>query len=171
MGIALLCTRAVACTYRTPDVHYPEGLPAIDPARLELTKVSVYDEGRGAPVTDSGIVGEVQRDLDEVFAKAVRKRGTTGSDAKAKVVVRLFAHGGISDAVSRDGCAAVGYVTAPSGQVTEWEELAVDLTLDVEGRTYRGTGRAEKIGSIYVDARRRALATALDIALAQAAAK
>ena len=145
--------------------------PAIDPARLELTKVSVYDEGRGAPVTDSGIVGEVQRDLDEVFAKAVRKRGTTGSDAKAKVVVRLFAHGGISDAVSRDGCAAVGYVTAPSGQVTEWEELAVDLTLDVEGRTYRGTGRAEKIGSIYVDARRRALATALDIALAQAAAK
>lgn len=166
-----MCTRAMACTYRTPDVHYPEGLPAIDPARLALTKVTVYDEGRGAAVTEPDTVGEVQRDLDEVFAKAVRKRGTTGSDAKAKINVRLFAHGGMSDAVSRDGCAAVGYVTTPSGQATEWEELAVDLTLDVEGRTYRGTGRAEKIGSIYVDARRRALATALDIALAQAVPK
>jgi len=161
----------MACTYRTPDVHYPEGLPAIDPARLALTKVSVYDEGRGAAVTEPETLGEVQRDLDEVLAKAVRKRGNVGSDAKAKINVRLYKHGGMSDAVSRDGCAAVGYVTSPSGQVTEWEELAVDLTLDVEGRTYRGTGRAEKIGSIYVDARRRALATALDIALAQAVPK
>jgi hypothetical protein len=48
--------------------------------------------------------------------------------------------------------------------------LSVDITITRDGRTFVGHGSADKRGSIYAPARKRALAVALDQALASASA-
>lgn len=166
---ALFGARGLGCAYRTPDVHIPVSLPAIDPARIDVEKVTVVDEARGAPPVDDAVVRDLRKDTLDVLTKAVSAHGDrdvhSGVAAKAKVDVHLYAHGGLDTAVKEDGCAAVGYAGAPAGQDIGWEQIGVDITLDVEGQTYRGHGSAEKAGSIYAEARRRALAVALDRAL------
>lgn len=57
----------------------------------------------------------------------------------------------------------------PLGFTIEEQSASVDVSLDVGGRNDVGHGSARKRGSIYASARRRALAAALDAALADAA--
>ncbi|MCA9643462.1 MAG: hypothetical protein KC492_22340 [Myxococcales bacterium] len=62
-------------------------------------------------------------------------------------------------------------VAAPAGAMIEASDLTVDVDLEAGGQTFHGHGEANKNGSLYVDARRRALAVALDRALKDAASK
>jgi hypothetical protein len=59
-------------------------------------------------------------------------------------------------------------VPAPFGLVLERERLAVELRMDVGGKTLVGRGAANELGSLYSSARRKALAVALRRALAAA---
>lgn len=64
----------------------------------------------------------------------------------------------------------MGILPLPLGLTYEQAKLSVDVEVEVErnGQTFRGRGAAEKMGGSYAPARRRALAVALDRALASA---
>jgi hypothetical protein len=64
---------------------------------------------------------------------------------------------------------AVIGLAALTGTKMDESTVAIDLTVDAaDGRVLAGHGEATKWGSIYVAARRRAIAAALDRALADA---
>jgi hypothetical protein len=87
-----------------------------------------------------------------------------------RVRVVLEERRGIDDAIYEDGIAVIAYLPALFGAYTGRERLSVDITLETGGSSFRGSGSAEKLGSLYAPARRRALAVALDNALADASA-
>jgi hypothetical protein len=84
------------------------------------------------------------------------------------VHVSLDDHRDIEDAMSEDGLAAIALLGAPFGMVMGREEVTVEVTLDTGEATFVGRASASKLGSVYAHARRRALAAALDQALARA---
>jgi hypothetical protein len=74
-------------------------------------------------------------------------------------------------ALQQDGMAILGMYGLPAGMVYEEQALEVDLTVERDGHTWAGHGAAHRGGSIYAHARRRALAAAIDRALADAATR
>lgn len=156
LSSALLCA---ACAYRTPKVHVPAELPG-----FEVTDVVVIDE-RGA--VDDGDEADLRRRTTETLARAARPGA-----ARASVRVSILDHESnvYAPALARDGCAAFGMIGVPAGQVIDRDTLVVDVSIvEPDGRTHRGWALAEKMGSLYAPASRRALAAALDRALASAA--
>ena len=74
----------------------------------------------------------------------------------------------LDNALRQDGFAVMGILPLPLGFTYEQAKLSVDVEVERNGQTFRGHGTAEKMGGIYAPARRRALAVALDRALASA---
>jgi hypothetical protein len=165
-----LAVRVVGCTYATPAVHVPPGLPGLAAGQIALGDVDVARKGGDmGRQTAADVCGEVE----DILGRAVRGRAASGSDARVDVQVRLEGSDDfISDAGYEDGCGAMPLlVAAPAGAMTENERVSVDLTLRTGGATFRGHGYGDRNGSMYVGARRRALAVALDHALADAATR
>lgn len=161
-------TRCIDCTYATPSVHMPDALPNFSAEGLTLGDVKVVNNGKEVPPVVTAHVREATR---EILAKAADDRDEAGR-AKIDVSVDLqedkdlFAHVG-----QQDGCAALPLPFLVLGGVkTESAKLTVDVTVRARGRTFQGHGVGHKEGSIYIAARRRALAVALDRALSDAAA-
>jgi hypothetical protein len=130
------------------------------PARL----VDEHGEDLGPYATS-----DVRADIVDMLSKAGRTRGGAGI-AKAKVRVVVNSVLDVGDCGTSDGFGCLMLVPyAPFvflGAETTDVRVSIDLTLESNGQTYRGHGDARKIGSIYVGGRRRALAAALDRALA-----
>lgn len=145
-----------ACAYRTPPVHAPSELPG-----FEVTDVTVVDHvGTG----DDAKVKERTLDLLGHAAKP--------GAARASVRVSIADHEDniYSRSLSQDGCAVLGMVGVPAGQIIDRESVVVDVSIvEPDGTTHRGWAVAEKYGSLYAPASKRALAAALDKALADAA--
>ena len=155
----------VGCAYRTPTVHLPSSLPR---TRVELAGVDVTQRGKAV---DAKTAGQVGRWTGEILAKAAARRGVSTAPGGVRVQVQVdlvdqdrFAQ----RALAQDGFAVFGMIGIPFGQDYEGEKVSVQVTAEWDGRTVTGHGTAEKWGSIYAPARRRALAVALDQALADA---
>ncbi len=171
LGFVLFVTRAVGgCAYATPTVHMPESGPPLSDAELAAAEITVVDPKNGV---DRETEGEVRNQTASVLSRARRPEGTSAGAMRMLVRVELVEHEeNIYDAsLRRDGCAAVGMAGVPVGQIVDRERLNVDVTLEdaQAGLTYKGSASANEYGSIYAHARRRALARALDRALAAAA--
>jgi hypothetical protein len=161
--LAYLLLLLSACAYRTPRVDVPSSVPPIAARDLVIDDVVVTDGGQQAdPLVAAGVRCEVTR----LLLGAVAERGARRGAAHVRIAVDLQDRRGIEDAMREDGFASIALFGAPFGLVLARERLAVHLTLDAGGRTLVGGGRADKLGSIYAPARRRALASALDAALA-----
>jgi hypothetical protein len=68
-------------------------------------------------------------------------------------------------------CSVACVFPALMGTVGGYTTLAVDVTVETDTGTYIGHGRATKWGGLYAPAFKRALAVALDEALATASAR
>lgn len=156
LASTLLCA---ACAYRTPEVHVPASLPG-----FEVSEVTVSDE---RDAVDGDVEAELRSRTTQTLARAARPGA-----AKASVRVALVDHESnvYAPAMARDGCAAFGMIGVPAGQIIDRDTIVVDVSIvEPDGRIHRGWAIAEKMGSLYAPAPRRALAAALDRALANAA--
>jgi len=170
LGSLVFLGAATGCAYQTPSAHIPAAMPAIAPSSLDVTEVTVVDATHG--IDDETAVG-VRRDTTAILVKAAQERGALAAPGhtlvRAHVTLeerRNFAE----DALRQDGIAIFGLWPLAFGMVNAQQKLSVDLDVETNGRVFHGHGTAEKAGSFYSPARRRALAVALDRALADAAA-
>ncbi len=153
-----LLALATGCAYRTPNVALPPEVPAI-----EQTAVSVEAKDE----LDAETIAELRGKTEQLLARASRSR--TGH---ARVCVRVVVEkdtDALTDAMHTDGMAAMAVPALLLGTSFQRARVAVDVAVETEdGRMLRGRGEAEKDGSLYAAARKRALAVALDRALADA---
>lgn len=148
----LLALVTLGCAYRTPAVHVPDQLEEV-PGPRDASDITV----RGA--TDA----EAERDVQATARKLL---DGVGGIVHMRVVLEErddYAN----NALSKDGIAVFGLWPVAFGMIYESETIAVDVEIEAHGRFYRGHGEAKKEGGLYAHARRRALAAALDRALAE----
>jgi hypothetical protein len=155
-----------ACVYRTPEAHIPASLPPLDQADLHVVVETTRLDGVAVAPHEASAV---QQEVESLLAEALRSRGTTGGQAGGVVVrVTLGPYWSYRDCLAQDGMCALGLVGVPLGLVIESQQVRVDVSVATNERTLRGHGSADRDGSIYSAARKRALAVALDQALAAA---
>jgi hypothetical protein len=156
------------CTYRTPDVHLPAAFPGFRADALELSSVVVHAHGQEV---SSETAFNVRRTVREMLVDAASDRATSSQATRVTVRVDVQrSEDWVYNAGRTDGCGAVPFVfAAPTGTKIEDEALSVEVEIETNGRHFWGRGDAHKDGSLYAPARRRALAVALDEALANAA--
>lgn len=165
---AVTGSASTGCVYRTPKAHLPASLPSVAASELCIAGITVEDaEGPLDPQKEAAVQGEA----GSILTKAIQSRGGEAGPGRVSAHVRLGVTGSIDDSVRKDGIAAMAYLYAPFGLVIERQEVDVDVTLQTRGRSFTGHGHADRLGSIYAHARRRALAVALDRALADASTK
>lgn len=156
------------CAYQTPAAHLPASVSGIAPGALDVSDVTVVDARR--PIDDATVEG-VRRETAAILVEAANARigPAAGGGAVVHAHVTIEQEDNFLDrAMREDGLAAFSVVTLPLGMKYEQARLSVDVEVERNGQTLRGHGTAEKMGGIYAHARRRALAVALDRALAAA---
>ncbi len=162
--LGLLATLAgVGCSYRTRDVVVPSGL---DARALRVDDVRVFDQSMGAVAVDEDARADARREA--VRAAASAKNAQSLYDAHVGIVVRLVAARGLEDTMRVDGLAAVCWLFAPLGFDIGRADVEVDVTVTDGERARSGHGAATELGSLYAPARRKAIARALERALAAA---
>lgn len=166
--LAIFAAVGFGCTYRTPEVHVPPTFSVVSPAGIDLTTVDVV--ARGERVSPE-VAAHVKETVREILVGAVPQKEATSARLHVSARVEIYrSEDWVANAGRVDGCGAVPVVlAAPAGAKIEDESLAVELSIELDGRQYHGRGAARKEGSVYASARRRALAVALEQALENAA--
>ncbi|MDI1451052.1 hypothetical protein [Polyangium sp. 6x1] len=159
---------ASGCAYRVPPTHIPPSL-AFSAADLDVDEIRIVDHDPTRDDTDTP--ADIWQDTVQILSKAARARPGASEGARVRVRIDLEQRSSIYDAMRDDGIAAMGMLFGLFGLVIDNEKLSVDVTVERAGRTFTGHGSAQKLGSFYAPARRRALAVALDRALADASTK
>jgi hypothetical protein len=164
----MLLLATPGCVFGTPTPSVPpaiagEGRP---PARLEVAGVDVVStEG----TLDPEAVTEVRAKTAKILADAARKSRSGDGPAAVRVRVSLGEYVNYVGRYLAEMDFGILLFGAPAGLVYDRQALSVDLTVTRGGRTFSGHGEAERWGGLYASARKRALAAALDRALADAA--
>jgi hypothetical protein len=164
-SVVLAALTLTGCAYRTPAVSLREPIPALAPCAIDIEQVVVVSKNDDPPPA----VDVIRRETGEILARAAEGRGVTGAPARVSVRVEVAEVNGFERALAEDGFAVFGLPTVALGLAVQRADVSVDVTLEARGRTFTGHGAATRRGSIYAPARRRALAVALDDALAEAA--
>ena len=163
--VAVVAAASTGCAYRTPAVALRDPIPALAPCAIDVDEVVVVSKnGDPPPAADV-----IRRETGEILADAAEARGVTGAPARVDIRVEVAERNGFEQALAEDGFAVFGLPTVALGLAVQRAEVSVEVTLQARGRTFSGRGAATRRGSIYASARRRALAVALDEALADAA--
>jgi hypothetical protein len=167
--LLVLSLGATACAFRTPAVTVP---PAIagdgqPPARVTVAWVHVDSTaGKVDRETDDDIQDRTIRILEE----AAKKSRTGDGPAEFRVKVVLGPEQRDLPRLRNDGIALMPLLPLfLAGVIYERQSVAVSVAIRRDGHTFTGRGEAWKDGSLYASARTRALAVALDRALADAA--
>ena len=140
------------CAFRTATVAVPEP--------LRVTHVAVR-------------AGSNEEDTQAAYDRTKRMLATKKHpEAEASVAVDLGTTNDYLAFLHQDGIALTLLVWPMlAGLVTAREHVGVDVVVTSHGRLLRGHGEAEKEGSIYAPAQKRALAVALGRALRDAYAR
>ncbi|MBL9028082.1 MAG: hypothetical protein JNL21_38175 [Myxococcales bacterium] len=166
----LVAALSAGCAFRTPTPELPEELVGSrhGPAQLDVTEVAVTDS---AGDVDSETQAAVRTQTVKILEDAARKSTTGGAPSLVRVSVVLDEHHDYAaSAVATDGLAVFAwFLLAPAGVTFDRQSLWVEVEVDSAGRRFVGRGHADREGSIYAPARKRALAVALSRALADAA--
>ena len=160
--LPLVLALGAGCAFRTATVHVPAPIPAMAAGQL-ATDVTVT----GAEPVDDAVAGEVRAKTTRMMRKAASEHGAPGH---VQVSVDLARRVDYLSFLHRDGMAAA-FLAFPllAGMVLDHETIGVDVTVESGGRTFTGHGEGDKDGSLYASGLKRALAVALDRALADAA--
>jgi hypothetical protein len=157
---------AVGCAYRTPEVHVPASMPALDPGAITVHEISVVD-GVGDPVSET-VAADVADDAADILEDAANECGSRTDPGRVRMHVVLEESWVFP--VREMGTGTLFAFGGLAGMQIDHQTLSIELEVDSGGRTFRGRGAAAIGGSLYAPARRRALALAIDRALAQASA-
>lgn len=151
LGVVFLAT---GCAYQTANV------PVSQP--LQVTSVAV--NGPGA--NDDSVKVARERATHMIRRASRHAHGDAGAIA---MNVTLDKPDDYLSFLSEDGIALTLLVWPMlAGMVTERAKLGVDVAIESHGRTLHGHGDAQREGSIYAPAMKRALAVALSSAIASA---
>ncbi|MFT3768564.1 MAG: hypothetical protein QM820_24220 [Minicystis sp.] len=166
----LLALAAAGCAFRTPTPHLPVAIAGDAPPPADLEVSAVHVVARSGKI-DPATADAVRAQTTKILADAARKSATGDGPTDVRVTVSLGEHVDYADhSMNQDGIAVFAWLLMwPAGVKFERQALSVDVVIEREGRTFIGHGEADKEGSIYARARKRALAVALDRALADAA--
>jgi hypothetical protein len=164
---AALVTRG--CAFRTPTPDVPTTIGGDGPGPADFRVADVAVTSPAGPV-DPETTEAVRKQTRKILADTARHSHAGDGPTTVRVRVELGAYDNSMDrALAQDGCAMLGYAAYPAGATFEEQKLSVDLTLERAGHAFEGHGSADKDGSIYAPARKRALAVAIDRALTDAA--
>ncbi|HEY8076204.1 MAG TPA: hypothetical protein VIF62_18895, partial [Labilithrix sp.] len=152
MTAALLIT---GCAYRTPNVALPPEVPSVEEAAVSV---------EGADDLDPDTVSDLESKTRQLLARASRRRAPDSRHARVCVHVVVEKDvDALSNAMHTDGMAAMAVPALLLGTTFQWAHVDVELAIETDdGRVLYGRGEAEKNGSLYAAARKRALAVALD---------
>jgi hypothetical protein len=154
------------CAYRVPVPQEAERVPSVAADDLMAATVTVSD---GTQSLASADVLDIAAHTRELLASAVEEAAAGSSSARVTVVIAIDeSHSYAESALSQDGIAIFGLLPALFGMVIEEATISADVTFEKGGLVYHGHETAALEGSLFARARRRALAAALDRALASA---
>jgi hypothetical protein len=157
---AVMGVVAVGCAYRTPAAHFPPSLPQFAVSDRDL-RVEVVSDGH-ARLEARGANGYRPWVID-ILSDAKRARAAS---TPARVTVRVTP---VNEDYWMKACPVVCLFPALAGVSSGYATVAVDVTIETDQRRYFGHGSATRSGGLYAPADKRALAAAIDHALAQAA--
>jgi hypothetical protein len=162
-SFVLAALLTAGCAYQTPPVRAPARMSA---GPLEAADVQVADAD-GAATAE--LAADVRAEVAAMLARAVPPEA--GAPTPVSVRVRILRDVPVGqEAMRQDGMAAIFLIPGiPFGQVDRDARVEVEVSYEIHGRMHTGHAVAARQGSIYAPARRRALAVALDRALARAA--
>lgn len=175
MSLAVVTFAVAGCSYSVPQAQVPRSLPAYGVVDVAASEVVVSDSGNDLDPEDAL---EIRQEIAEVLGAA--ERATSDGMPPARFRARVSMGRTTFDAgVSGEGKAALllGSLTGtillcmPLGCNVEYDEVTVELTLEVGGAHYVGSGQGAQWGSIYAPSRHRALSRAVQTALMGARAK
>lgn len=163
------CLTMAGCAYGTPQAELPAAVPQFSAVDVDASEVVVHDDMANIGANEAV---EARRDIAEILNRAQRT-AAPAKPARFRANVTL----GDVDVGWWGICVGIGVlVAAPvtcsiyyvAGGVTYTRRAHVELSFDAGGRTWTGVGDGEASGGLYVTARRRALAEAIQRAMAQA---
>jgi hypothetical protein len=164
-SLVVIAASSLGCAYRTPSAHVPAPIAPLDPKTLELTDFTVVE---GAHDASPELAAKLRQEAAEILAVAAAPGAVSGKPSRVHVHVDVERRRDIFDTMREDGMAAMVLFVLPLGVDMGRARVSVDVTVDTGGRTYKGHGTGDKLGSIYARPLRRALAVALDDALSHA---
>jgi hypothetical protein len=165
--LPILGLSITGCAFRTATPAVPAQIAGDSrpPAHLEVSSVDVVTTG---PVTTPKAY-DIPSLTRKILAYAARRSRTGDGPATVSVEVTLGKYGSWLPDLEHDGIVLMPLLPVfLAGVVFEHQALRVDLVVTREGQRFLGHGKAEKAGSLYAPALKRALAVALDRALADA---
>jgi hypothetical protein len=164
----LACSSVIwlqACAYRVPEPVAPATIPAVASADVRGAVVEVSDSSKQLDAKD---VLQMKQDAAVLLDGALRDGGHEGA-TRVRIEVDVVEHQNHAEnALAQDGFAIFGLWPALFGMVVDEATVTADVTIDHGGQSLRGSGKANRRGSLIAHARKRALAVAIDQALANA---
>ncbi|MEM6790780.1 MAG: hypothetical protein AAF715_24890 [Myxococcota bacterium] len=159
------------CSYGVPPIEVPAHLPPLGAIDRAASQVVVTDLREDLDPEDAE---EVREEIAEILGEAIGPPAEHGAALRFYAQVSMLS--GTFTGNNSDGSVwlllgtpvLVVPLGAPLGLNIEYDEVAVNLVMDIGGDRFAGEGRAASWGSIYAPARHRALAKAVQIALLDA---
>lgn len=179
VSIATACIAAsllAGCAYGTPTAQFAASAPKFSNVDAEASEVVLHDDSADLSPDDAATV---RKDLVELFEASTRDRPSTAAPSRfrAKVTLRSKTH---VTYLAFAGCAAAGLVfLAPltcavyalAGGIGGARTAHVEIAFETPAGTVTGEGDGYGSSSLYASSRRRALAEALERAMANATLK
>jgi hypothetical protein len=168
--LAAFSLATTGCAFRTPTPNLPPAIVGYGrpPAQIEVASVDVAStKGPLDPV----VADEVRTRTMKILSDAARK--SRSGDGPAVVHVKVSLGEYRNDVGKYLANMSIGFwlLGAPAGLTYDKQSLSVDLDVTRNGRSFAGHGEGECWGGLYAPARKRAIAVALDRALANAAGR
>lgn len=157
----LTLTLTTGCSFRTPVVHVP--------ASLGASALHVEPDVRVVDATgklDAQEIDDLRSAVRRAAESASSCSGAQATLATIMVEVEVVEHHSLRETMREDGLAALTWLAAPFGGPTAREGVLVDITVGAGPDAPHARGAATAYGGIYASARRKAVARALDQALA-----
>ena len=169
--LSFVTIAATGCAFRTPTPDVPSVIGGDEqdaPSKVDVARVAVSSR---VLTLDTDEIANVREETAKILRDAAAKADSGGAQLIVRADVDLGAYRDYaSESMRDDGMAVFGWLFMwPAGTQFEQQALTVTLTIERDGRTFRGLGAADVGGSVYAPARKRALAIAIDRALADAA--
>jgi hypothetical protein len=175
-AVCITALTVSGCAYGTPTPRFSTSVPRFSSVDVEASEVVLHDDGADLAPEEATTA---RQELADLFEASTRPRPETPTPARFRAKVTLDSKKGVIY-MAFGGCAVAGLVIlAPAtcglyfvlGGVGSARTAHVEVALETPQGVVVGEGDGYGSGGLYANARRRALAEALERAMANAASK
>lgn len=160
LSVVAVAAALAGCAYRVPEPGVAEGMPTLTTEDVRTAEITVQDDHHILDAEETRALRvEAERMLGIALAPT---HGVAG--AGARIVLRIVVVSGegyAENALRTDGIAFVGLFPALFGMVIENAKVAADLRVEKDGLVFLGHDVAERDGSLFAPAEKRALGLAM----------